>query len=638
MKAIKTNQLWNKNNFQKVLLAALSVAIWSCQGRQPSDEGTGPSSGKQNLSLPVEAWDHEVERYNDTVTVLSKVLTDQGRQESEKQTRETSLEPINLPTNYNVNAFTVRSRGNVRTRSSVFIAPKLYFYQKSDGANVVVKRDGDRVIIPLHAILVDGLSEYIPKPNGIDKVRLPDSYRVNISDVKSALIERGYDNDTSVGPLDGCAKEFTLTVSGTTYNVTPPSVRNSDYCEINRPFTLNLVVPAEKADSIINDALYMNEIDAAAAFQVAVGFIDSDMRIQLDRSKIYEKLEMSLQMQRPPYFKGDIQAKLKSIIQKEMMNVFIKGDRSDVIMQLVQMAYDSFVVPYELKATPDQGVPDCSDTVACLSINYEKNSEYRSLEVGYQQYSTTLTEKTITSFAKPQQILFPEVAFSSENDQQGEYIDNLNSRMNERVLAVTVMSGSVIELMMNGFIHEIDNTELALGVEDWNRCGSYDWTKRCEWHEYFRKVTRSYAGVSFSEFKEFAGNILGNPMRELKLKFLKADGSDVICSLSQMDVSANGNKFVVKIENTATCPIFSDNRDKKEKVSVNFINHLRDPNQLRALNDRGAFKYEEVVNKIDGEPTADTTLMGGTRSILPVQLDRSIRLKIKVLIRKYNIE
>ena len=638
-KTVQYNNL-NLNPTYWLMPLVAGLALWSCQpnAKNNTDQVVGDSSGKQNLELSAESWSVEKDKYGDTVTLLSRVLTTQGRSVAEKQTKETALEPINLPTNYNVNAFTIRSRGNTKTRSAVFIAPKLYFYQKSDGADVTVKRVGNNVIIPLHAILVDGFSEFIPKPNGIDQVRLPDSYRVQLSAVKSALIDRGYDPETSVGPLDGCAKEFALTVSGVAYNVTPASVASSDYCEINRPFTLNLVVPSERADSIINEALYMNEVDASASFQVSVGYVDSDMRIQLDRSKLYEKLEMSLQMQYPPYAKADIQAKLKTIIQKEMLNVFVKGDRNEIIMQLVQMAYDSFVIPFELKASPDQSVPECKDTAACLSISYEKNKESRTLEVGYQQYSTTLTERTITSFAKPQQILFPEVAFSSENDQSGEYIDNLSSRLSERVLAVTVKSGSVIELVMNGFTHELDNLDVNLSTEEWNRCGSYDITKRCEWHEYFKKVTRSYSGTSFSGHKEFAGNILGNPMRELKLKFLRSDGKDVVCSLAQLDTNANGNKFIIKIENTPDCIIFADSRDRNEKVSVNFINQLRDPKPLRVMNGREPFKYEEVVNKIDGQPIIDTTTLGGSNRIEPKFLERLIRLKIKVLVRKYNLE
>lgn len=618
------------------LMLGLLIFFSAC-AKNKEEAPSRESSGKQNLNLDESDWTLQSNQVSDSLILQSKTLTEEGRHKSEISVRESALEPLNLPSNLKLAAFTVRSKGNVRTRQAVFVAPKLYFYRKADGAQVQAKKMGKNVLIPLHAILVDGFSAQIPRPDGIETVPLPESYRVDLELVKKALIERGYDETTSVGPLDGCVKELAISVAGEKFDVTPALVSDSDFCEINRPFTVNLVVPEEKADFIINDALYMSEIDASASFRVQVGYIDSDTRIQMDRSKIYEKLEASLQGQYPPYVKTEIQAKLKSIIQTEAMNIFIKGDRADIINQLVQTAYNSFVEPFELKSSPDAAKPECGLDGICVSLNYEKNKEQRSLEVGFQQYSTTMTEKTITSLAKPQQILFPEVVFDSVNSEKGEFVDNREGHQNERNLGITVNQGTTLELMLNGFKHEIDNTSVDVNTDTWVRCASRDWTKRCEWNEMGLHVNRTYEGVKETDVKPFAGNILGNPALELVFKFTRVDGTSVFCNLSQMNANGTGSKYIIRVENSPNCTIFSPENDKREVVNVSFINQLRDPNPLKAINGRDQFKRTDTYLRKDAPAEGDTSPLGGQRPATEVQLTRAIKLQIKLLVRKYDL-
>jgi len=601
----------------------------------------GNSSGKQ-IVLDEASWKTEKEMVSGSVTVLSKVLTTEGRVKAEESMKETSLESLNLPSNLNANAFTMKSRGNVRTKQAVYLAPKLYFYTTAQGAEVKPQKFGDKVVIPLHAILVDGLSDTVPKPDGIETVALPASYKINIESIKTELIKRGYDQDTSVGPLDGCAKSFTISVFGTTYDVTPDVVAQSNYCEINRPFTLNLVVPASKADLIINEALYMNEIDASASFEVMAGYVDADTRIQLDRSKIYEKLQASLQAQYPPYATANLQLKLKNIIQSETMNIFIKGDRTDIINQLVQAAYDSFVTPYELKAGADSEATDCSDKYSCLDINYEKNKEVRELEVSYQQYSTTMTGRRISTFAKPQQILFPEVGFTSVDNQNENYISNLSQNRNDRPLLVSVNSGAVLEVILNNTVSQIDNTVLNYSASRSDRCASREFgTNRCEWHETYLDVNRSYAGISFTQPVAVAGNVLGRPDSELFFKFTRNDGSAVECSFSELNASSKGTKYIVRIKNTEGCRIFKNKTgneiNNEEQVNVRIINRLKDSVKLKQINDGKSFNLSNHYVGKDNPAQGDETLMGGSVPLAITSAEREIKLDIKVLVRKYDL-
>jgi len=350
----------------------LAGFLASCSG-QNGDQQAKPgyeSSSKQQLT---EAdWSTRKQTVSDTTVVVTKELSSESRKQAEKEMRETTLESLNLPSNLNVNAFTIRSRSNLKMRQAVYFAPKLYFYTTGERANVKAKQFGDNVLIPLQAILVDGLSKNIVSPDGRTKVELPESYLVDQAGVLNILKQRGYDDRTTFGPLDGCPKKFAISVAGKEFDVTPTVVQNSNQCEINRPFTLNLVVPKKFADFIINEALYNNEVDAAASFEVLVGYVDAETFIQLDRKKVYESLSVSLQGQYPPYASGSIEMNLKKIIQSETMNIFIKGNRDETVNQLVKIAMDAFTVPFELKNPEDKPKQECKNIV-CLDVKYDKN-------------------------------------------------------------------------------------------------------------------------------------------------------------------------------------------------------------------------------------------------------------------------
>jgi len=641
----ETNNSVNKlpkrlNNFilNATTAAALTMSLLSCQSGTNTTEhiNKGQSSGKQTLSES--DYTEQNESYGSSVLVKSKVLTDQGRVKVEQQLKETSLESLNLPSYLNVQAFTISSRSNIKTKPAVYIAPKLYLYRKADKAHVKVRKVGNNVLIPLHAILVDGFSKEIPSVDGVNKVTLPASYLVDEPQLKQALLDRGFNQEkTSYGPLDGCPKKFTLSVAGSEYDITPNYFVGSDQCEINRPFTLNLVVPADQADFIINEALYYNEVDVQSEYEVLVGYLDADTHIQLNRSKIFEKLQASLAGQYPPYAKAELQLNLKKIIQSETLSIFIKGDRNSIIDQLINAAYDAFTVPFELKDADDAAKAKCENTV-CLNVSYTKNEENKSLEVSYQQFSTTLTGQRIASLAKAQQILFPEVVFTSFADNKlTDYISNLDQ--NERQVLVTVNQGSIIEVNLENFRYQKDNVDLDLSISGSTRCGSYDITKRCEWHENIINVTRTYSGISFSENQTPAGNLIGNPYDDLKLKFKNSFGATKTCSFGSMNATSDGSRFYIKVQNTPACEIFNNfDSGAKEQLQLSIINDLKDTKHLKKLNDGKAFSYTDTYSAIDAEPQADKSTYGGTQPILTKESQREIQLQIKILVRKFDLD
>lgn len=618
-------------------LALLQGLMTGCSEALPTAD-TNPRSAGHVTILEDSAWKTEDTQFGDSGLVRSKELTTAGHEKASAILKETTLESLNLPTSVNVNAFTVRSKGNVRTKQAIYFAPKLYFYQKSDRAHVKAKQVGDNVLIPLHAILVDGLSETIPSTDGISTVKLPSSYLVNRAAVKSALAERNYDPDVSFGPLDGCAKSFKISVAGVTFDVTPETLRDGDQCELNRPFTLNLIVPKSQADYIINEALYYHQLDASVTFQVKVGYVDADVRIQLDRSKIFEKLQASLSAKKPPYAQVDVKATIQKVIQSETFNLFIKGDRTDVINQLIQAAYDSFVIPFELK--PDQAAsPECKDATACVNISYEKNTENRNLEISYQQYSTTLAGQNIVSLAKPQQILFPEVVFQSSDDTKGAYIDNRPEYQNERNLLITLNPKSIVEIEMFGTKSQIDDTEksVAVSVSSSSRCGDRDVTKRCKWTEHNTYVNRTYSGPKMTDVKPAAGNLIGKPGAQLYLRFVTADGYTIKCSLNQMNATGLGDRYIIKIQNSPGCHLFGDEDNKNQQVSVSFINELRDENPAFVVGDGQPYNYTDHTSKQDGPPAHDPSPLGGSQPKKLTEVARPILLEIKVYVRKYDL-
>lgn len=592
------------------------------------------SSGKQRLeSLD---WNTDSKSYGDTTVVVTKELTPESHALAQKELRETTLESLNLSSHLNVNAFTIRSRGGFKTKNAVYFAPKLYFYRTGENASVQVKQFGDNVLIPLHAILVDGLSSQIVSADGITKVELPESYKVNENAVREELIKRGYDSKMTFGPLDGCPKAFSISVAGKTFDVTPQVVQDSNQCEINRPFTLNLVVPKKFADFIVNEALYNNELDATATFQVLVGYVDAETFIQLDRKKVYESLDASLTGQYPPYGKAELEVKLKKIIQNETASIFIKGNRDVTIDQLIKIAMESMTVPFQLQPGAEVAKKDCTEMV-CLNISYEKNEETRYLEVSYQQFSTTLIGQNVTSFAKPQQILFPQIALKSEGSKEGSYVDNREGRQNVRNLMLTANPGAIVEVRLLKTMHELDNDDVKVSTYGYKECQARDWTKRCEWHMYYLDVTRNYLGIQKSPEVQVAGNILGNPGQELSLIFTSSNGKVTKCSFDQLNGIGMGNKYLLKIENSPNCMIFSNEQENKEQVSISFANQLRDSKRMKQINDGKAFSISERYEKKDSPATGDTTALGGNTKLEVKEVERGIQLSVEILLRKYEL-
>lgn len=599
-----------------------------------------PSSGKIEIT-DIKAWSAENQPFGTAGNLFTLTLTENGREQALKELKETTLESLNLPSTYNVNAFTVRSKGNVKTKEAVYIAPKLYLYKKAEKANVRVKVSGDKVLIPLHAIFVDGLSSQVPAADGINKVDLPPSYLVDKAALKQALIDRNFSENTPFGPLDGCPQKIVLAVGGESYNVTPTDLASASQCEINRPFTINLVVPKDKADFIINEALYLNEVDVYAFFEVLVGYLDSDVKVQIDRSKIFEKLSVSLEGNKPPLLKATVEANLKSLLQNEIMNISIKGDSNKIVDQLTKMAMESMTSSFSLQNDQSAAKATCS-TGGCVSLSYSKDVERKYLEYSYQQYSNTLTGQFVSTLAKAQQILFPEVILASStvqdlnqtSSQKIPYISNLKN--NERDLAVNASEGTILELKLEAASVQQDNTTVNMSASQNTRCGSYDFTKRCEYHVFNKVISRSYAGIKFSEWFQPAGNSIGNITSNLSIKMRKANGSSVTCNLDQMNTIANGTSFKVKIENTPTCKIFSINDSENMTVNLSFINNLRTDEQLVQIEDGLAYSHSDSAEKQDGLPSMDESPLGGSRAKKIKKVDREIRLSATIMVRKFD--
>lgn len=619
-----------------LLVAATLSTSCSKSGNSTTLVDQTPGSGKQLIDGQ-DYWETNVKQETAATSVVRKQLTEEGYQAVEQKMKETSLASLNLPSDLNVNAFTIKSKSSIKTKDAVYIAPKLYLYRKSDQAHVQARQIGDNVLIPLHAILVDGFSKQIPSADGIKKIDLPETYLINPDQIRAALVKRGFSESTSFGPLDGCAKKFILTVAGESYDITPKGISGSNQCELNRPFTLNLIVPKEKADFIINEALYFNEVDVQASFEVMVGYVEAETYIQLDRQKVYEKLMASLSANYPPYAKGKVEANLKSIVQSETLNVFIKGDRVDIVNQLFQAAYDSFVLPWDLKASNGENTDCPSEFAGCVNLSYEKNSESRNLEVSYQQYSTTLTGQVISSFAKAQQILHPEVVLQSQTaNGTDDYVSNLTSQ--SRNLMITANHGSILEVHIESAIEQKDNVKVDVTVQHSNFCHSHKKfpDKGCNGNTHYADVTRVYSGVQFSEPFSPSSNMQSPISQQLFLKFRDSTGVETKCSFEQLNAIGDGSKFQIKLDNTDVCKAFTD-KSKDKQYTITFSNELQHPEPLTRLNNGTPFTYSQRFIGIDAVPAHDTSEYGGADAIVLNKVPREFKIKVKMLLRKYDI-
>lgn len=559
---------------KKILTIATIASLAAC-GPAPKNESennqTPASSGKMTTSSP---WQTTEVQISDAGRLITKTISPENEAWLRQEQRETTIESLPLNSSHNTAAYTIKSR--INNGKFAYAAPKIYSYKRDDRARAALRKNADgSVTIPFHVALTDGMSRTIPGPDGITKISLPEAMYVDRAQLAATVKRLGYED---IATLDGCPRKFIVSVSGVDYEATPAGFKSAEYCELNRPITVTITVPQKEADYIINQALHDSTVDIRALFEVKAGYLTGETIVAFNKRKIYEELKASLEASYPPYAQTTVQAHIKKIFEMEMMNVVVKGDRTNALNDLIKQAMTSFIRPFA--PTPDLPIPPQCYSAVCINLALAESEESRDFSFRWMESTTTLTGQTILALGKLQPLQTPQIIIGDRpQDMQNnaaDLISNENNASSKREL-VTVKSGDVMELSIPTLIAE--EGEMATYTSEWiakkdvcaerksgfggNICVKYKTLNQYKYYFPIKTVRKDNP----------MGRIKSSVYQGLHLQFTDIRGAALTCSLADLGAISQGDRFVIHFQDTARCPIF--NGQPRATTMVTVVNKLK---------------------------------------------------------------
>ena len=374
-----------------------------------------------------------------SVTFSKSELTPAGKEAMLKQLKQTDLVQIPVDPKYNVTLFKIR---NIKEyEHTAFIAPRIYAYGATEKARISPENHANgTVTIPFHLAMISGTESQIQSTRSNDKISLPDSVLVRYTEkLRENLFNRSEKFDT-LSILPGCPKKIIIVVNGEEFEATSTDLANGDYCTPNTPFTASIRVSKDRAQYLLQDAIYNGQVETRASYETQVAFSVSKLHIEFQKQKIFE--ELLAEYDGVAYwFTADIYAKITSIVKSQAMKVQIQGEYSSQLSAIVDQAMKDFFVPF--RADPTNPDHDKCKNSACLTLNYNYSKDKQTFELNWEQSENTLTGQIYLTWAKLYPLMDNSVAIGG--NPQRPSLPNINGMSIETGL--TIINGDLLEIM-----------------------------------------------------------------------------------------------------------------------------------------------------------------------------------------------
>lgn len=511
-----------------------------------------------------------------SVTFSKSELTPAGKQVMLNQLKQTDLVQIPVDPLYNVTLFKMR---NVKEyEHTAFIAPRIYAYGATEKARISPESHADgTVTIPFHLAMISGTETQIQSTSSNDKISLPDSVLAKyLEKLRENLFNRSEKFDT-LSTLPGCPKKIIIVVNGEEFEATSTDLANGDYCTPNTPFTASIRVSKERAQYLLQDAIYNGQVEARASYETRVAFSVSKLHIEFQKQKIFE--ELLAEYRGVAYgFTADIYTKITNIVKSQALKVQIQGEYSSQLNAIVDQALKDFFIPF--RADPANPDHDKCKNLACLSLNYNYSKDKQVFELNWEQSENTLTGQIYLTWAKLYPLMDNSVAIGG--NPQRPSLPNTNGLSIETGL--TVINGDLLEIMPTKLkveqrqlsIPQITRTDKVVCVKSHIKsypghcfargevctdgreevvCDSYEnqWTEITTYNNSSPQFTEIDQPIATQQ-QIFEG---------LALKFTWIDrsthqGREKICPLGVFPRVGNGISLLMRIVNSSQCPIFDE--------------------------------------------------------------------------------
>lgn len=606
--------------FNKTLLATAVLATLSaCAPGESENQNPPKNNTKVSMTSDILVDNQKVGEISRRMKTEEEVL------KIKEKKRSSALTPV--PVNP-VHSASVYKLAGQAIGDQYFVAPRVYVYSGMGLNSFVKNRDGS-VVIPFNIALIDGLSSrvHIADASGPTQ-EVPDTLRIR--DYKQlhaevAKFSRQKEEDFAIGALPGCPSRISINVAGTSYDVTPNHLSESDYCEINKPFTVNLQVPEAMARYILGDALRSSLVDIAVNYAVVAPVPVSELSVKFNKEKLYEAITINLQASYPPYGEAELEYAVEKALKSMKMNIYIQGDYNEQMKRIVSEAIREFYV--KMPDNPERAKAQKCQQMVCLTVKQQKFTHEESFEVHWMQAENMRMEKVLrlgsklrpvndieTTIGRDASIGTPNaMEFSNKNPNP------TTNPYNAYSVGLTPQRGMTVLFEPTLYSWERRKREEPLVTRrDWRQCtGRVGVWNECSY------TTRTEYTYTYDYTGDDVWVSIANPLNSvprlvegLKAYFQFSNGEVITCLIQDMHGSYDKGKRAIHIENTSACRLFD--ADRKVITGFGLINTIMLDNISYTSGQKLVSNYSlnwDNTRHVNYSPTVNVagklTLLGG---------------------------
>jgi hypothetical protein len=557
-----------KNKNQWFLGMSVVLALSACGKTKDESPKSGSAVAQQGDWIQL--------RYHTSsdgsVVFDEKQLSQQGLEKRKQFYQRANLIQIPVDGRFNAQVFRITDGSISDYNNKLFVAPKLFSYgsQQSGRLGRIKNQDGTITLI-FNIAFVDGTTKTIQSPQADEKsIVVPNSFVVNDPTGLTQVLRSDYHSDNGLSPLPGCPKKVLLTTGLKSYDVTPQSYKDADFCQLNTPVTVSIRLPENEAKRILEEDLYSGLVDVSGVYETRVSIPVVKVAVSFDRSKISRDLRMKLGVK--AFFTDiEVQKAMTSVIQKELMKVAIQGEPSENVAQLVKQATEKFFEPL----TPDAKNPqsECSGVAVCLRYSEVSVDDSRTLELGWSQDTNSIIGQSYVTSTKlkatPNKITIGKERDCTEN------CERLVNDGKPRETGLTVQEGMTVVLEPSYVVREykVSPPESTIRTNhDVNIRFGVANIKQNQWFD-----TTTVRDYSIDQIVDQPVGLLDHLYDSLFFEFTYVDTKSRTkvrkeCPVLGFPIEGNGRSLTIQLVNSPACQIFT--KDPNEVPLLSIVNRI----------------------------------------------------------------
>lgn len=328
--------------------------------------------------------------------MTKKVLSSQEKEEQAKEYQNASISDIPVDASHNAQVFKI---SGMDSSQRFYTAPKIFVYGSAYGKAVENKNADGSINVPFNVALISGLNDTVvgAADGAGSDIKVNENLKIKNSTMMVSNLKAKYGESTMVTPLPGCPKKIYLSAIGKNYDVTPSLFKEGDYCELEKPFTVNFTVNSNELDSIF-EAIEHRQADIFVRYDVRVPVIKAAVSVNLDRKRVYELLQGKLQGNYKALVQGEIEVAIQKVLSQMNINVFMVGSANETSKKIYDRMLTEFFEP--MMADPKLSESSPCRAAACFSLKKVENSETREFNMAWVETEGKLVDMRFISMAK----------------------------------------------------------------------------------------------------------------------------------------------------------------------------------------------------------------------------------------------